>query len=119
MVDFSSINGAVTFDKDVDLIMQQVEILLDTHNGEVLGDYDFGTSLDRYIHNTNIGNQTISQAIQNYIRSNVELFGWNLEVNVEFLVGTMNDIMLVKIMFSKDGDIYEKTYKVSNGAIEY
>ena len=119
MIDFDSQEGAVVLDNEVDLIMQQVEILLDTRNGEVIGDYGYGTRLDVYLYNPNIGNKTVEDAIYSYITSNVELFGWQLEVDVEFLVGTHNDIMLVQISFSKNTDVYSKVYKVTEGSVEY
>jgi phage baseplate assembly protein W len=84
MVDFSSIPNFVTFESDIDIIMQQIEILFDTRNGEVLGSYDFGTRFDTYLYNPNIGNQTVAQEVQQYIISNVELFNWNVNVDVQF-----------------------------------
>ena len=119
MNDFDSQEGAITLDQDVDLIMQQVEIALDTRNGEILGNYEYGTRLDVYLYNPNIGNQTIEDAIYDYLTSNIELFGWQLDVKVEFMVGTNNDIMLLQITFSKNADSYSKIYKVTEGSVEF
>ena len=102
MIDFCDTTDAVILDQDVDLIMQQIEILFDTRNGDVLGEYDYGTRFDTYLFNPNIGNRTIEREVEDYITRNVELFGWQVTIEVEFLVGTQNDIMLMKVTFSKD-----------------
>ena len=119
MIDFCDTTDAVILDQDVDLIMQQIEILFDTRNGDVLGEYDYGTRFDTYLFNPNIGNQTIADEVTNYISRNVELFGWVVSVDVEFLLGIQNDIMLLKVTFSKNTDSYSKVYKVSQGSISY
>jgi len=120
MYDFSIIEDTVMWTEEVDLIMQQIEILLDTRNGEVLGEFGFGTRLDVYLYNPNIGNQTIANTIKSYITNNVDLFNWDLDVNVEFLAGTHNDILLLKITISDNKETaYTRTYKVSQGSVEY
>lgn len=119
MIDFCSTLDAVTLDQDVDLIIQQIEMLFDTRCGDVLGSYDFGTRFDTYLFNPNIGNHMVESEVQRYIEDNVELFGWIVSVNVEFIAGTQNDIMLMKVTFSKDTESYSKIYKVSQGAINY
>lgn len=119
MIDFCSTLDAVVLDQDVDLIIQQIEMLFDTRCGDVLGAYDFGTRFDTYLFNPNIGNQTIENEVTRYIENNVELFGWMVTVNVEFLVGTQHDIMLLKVTFSKETESYSKIYRVSQGAVDY
>lgn len=119
MIDFCSVPGAVILDNDVDLIIQQIEMLFDTRCGDVLGDYDFGTRFDTYLFNPNIGNHMVENEVTNYIEQNVELFGWQVSVQVEFLAGTQHDIMLMKVIFSKDSESYSKLYKVSQGSVDY
>ncbi len=119
MIDFCDTTDAVILNQDVDLIMQQIEILFDTRNGDVLGEYDYGTRFDTYLFNPNIGNRTIEREVEDYITRNVELFGWQVTIEVDFLVGTQNDIMLMKVTFSKDTDAYSKVYKVSQGVVVY
>lgn len=119
MIDFCSVQGAVVLDNEVDLIIQQIEMLFDTRPGEVLGQYDFGVSFDTYLFNPNIGSHMVENEVTNYITSNVELFGWSVDVKVEFLVGTQHDIMIMQVSFHKNTDVYTKLYKVSEGSIEY
>lgn len=119
MIDFCSTLDAVVLDGDVDLIIQQIEMLFDTRCGNVLGDYDFGTRFDTYLFNPNIGNHMVESEVKRYIEENVELFGWSVEVSVEFLAGTQHDIMLMKVTFGKESESYSKIYKVSQGAVDY
>ena len=119
MVDFCSTPGAVVLDDEVDLIIQQIDILFDTREGEVLGERDFGVRFDTYLWNPNIGSGMIESEVKSYIERNVELFGWDVSVKVEFLLGTEHDILLMQVSFHKDSDVYSKLYKVSHGAIEY
>lgn len=119
MIDFCSTPGAVVLDGEVDLIIQQIDILFDTRPGEVLGQYEFGAKFDNYLFNPNIGSHMIESEVTNLITSNVELFGWKVDVKVEFLVGTQHDIMIMQVAFRKDTDVYSKLYKVSHGSIDY
>jgi len=119
MIDFCNTQDAVVLEQDVDLIMQQIEILFDTRPGEVIGENTFGTKLDTYLFNPNIGNSMVETELTDYIRQNVELFDWDINVSVDFLVGTQHDIMLLKVSFYKNGEIYTKQYKVSQGSIDY
>lgn len=119
MIDFCTTEGAVTLNQEVDLIMQQIEVLFDTHPGDVIGYHDFGTEMSSYLFNPNIGNKLVESEVTRYIEQNVELFGWQLKVTVEFLAGTQNDILLLKVSFYKESDIYTRIYKVSKGAVDY
>lgn len=119
MIDFCSTLDAVVLDQDVDLIIQQIEMLFDTRCGDVLGAYDFGTRFDTYLFNPNIGNRMVESEVKRYIEENVELFDWEVAVNVEFLAGTQHDIMLMRVTFSKETESYTKIYKVTQGAVDY
>jgi hypothetical protein len=111
--------GAVVLTEDIDIILQQVDILLDTRRGEILGDYEHGTELSKYLFDPNIGPAAIEDELRSYISDNVEMFGWSFDVKVEFLMGTLNDIILLNIIIYNDKESYTKTYKVSEGSSEY
>lgn len=114
MIDYCNNTSNTVLEYEVDLIMQQIEILLDTNEGEVLGGESFGSDYDKFIHELNISNSYIEDYIKSDIESNIELFGWDLQVKVDLLVGEQNDIILVTISFTKDGETYERTYKIDS-----
>ena len=113
MIDFNlDYDDAVKYD-EVDLILQQVDILFDTSRGEVLGDVSYGTNYSDFLYNLQLSNDDIKYTIEQDL-SSLELFGYEYNVDVSILAGSENDIILVKISFLKDGDNFNKTYKIVN-----
>lgn len=112
MIDFNIDLGSPIKDRDIDLILQQIDILFDTIPGEVLGDTNFGSVYDRYLYNLQVSNIGISNQIMSDLGS-LELFGFTPDVQVYFLEGSENDIIMIKIILTRDREIYEKIYKVT------
>lgn len=119
MYDFCRIEEVPALNDEVDLIIQQIDILFDTHPGEVLGDISYGTNYSKYIHELNIGSEMIQSEIYSDIIENVELFGWDIEVEVKFMLGEQNDIIIVGIQFSKDSESYAKAYRIDKYREDY
>lgn len=116
MVDFCNNNSAIQLTSDIDNILQQIEIFLDTHDDEVLGE-DFGNNFDRFLFDVNIGNEFASKYIENSIRGKVDLADWNLTVKVSFIMGDYNDIMVIHMILSNGDDVYIKNYKMAEGSV--
>lgn len=112
MIDFNIDYNEPIKDYEVDLMLQQIDILFDTIPGEVLGDVNFGTDYDRYLYNLNISNEGVRSQVMTDLNT-LELFGFTPTVNVYFLQGTENDIIMIKINLSKQGEVYEKIYKIT------
>lgn len=124
MIDICRSEDSIILNHEVDLIIQQIDILFDTTPGEVLGSPDYGADFERFLFELNLGSETIANYIRNTIYANVELFDWNVEVEVRFMVGELNDIMLVGIRFSQGSESYSHVYKITHSsdesdAIEY
>ena len=117
MIDLCNTNDAPILDQDLDLILQQIEILFDTRPRDVLGDPDFGINFEDYLYNTSLGNKTVATQISSYINTHIETFDWRVSVNVDFLAGSDNDILMIMVSVSKDGDTYSKIYKVTEGGV--
>ena len=117
MTDFCNTMDAVVLENDIDLILQQIEILLDSSPGDVIGDSNFGCRFEDYLYQTSLGNKTVATRIATNILSNVELFDWHLDVKVEFLAGTENDILMFRIEVYKETESYSKIYKVTQGDV--
>lgn len=96
---------------EVDLIIQQVDILFDTSRGEVLGDISYGTNYSDFLYNLQISNEDIKYTIERDL-SSLELFGYTYDVKVDILMGSENDIILVKISFQNENDYFDKSYKI-------
>ncbi len=117
MIDLCNTTDAVVLENDIDLVLQQIEILFDTSPGDVLGDYNFGTRFEDYLFDTSLGNHTVASQISSIIRNNVDLMGWDLTVEVDFLAGSDNDILMFRITVSKEVESYSKIYSVTQGDV--
>ena len=111
-MDFSRTTNNVILNTEAELIIQQIDILLDTDKGEVLGDPTYGSDYDKFLHELNVGNEYVQDYIYNHITDNVDLFGWELTIEVQFMMGTANDIILVGIEISNNQESYTKVYKI-------
>lgn len=112
MIDFNIKTNSGVINKDIDLILQQIDILFDTNKGEVLGDEFFGTQYDKYLYKLNISNEGLRSEVLSDLNK-IELFGFTPNVEVFLLQGTEQDIAIINIQLSRDSEIYEKTYKIS------
>lgn len=112
MNDFSLNTSYGSLKDEVLLIIQQLDILFDTNQGDVLGDENFGTQYDKYLHNLKISNEGLRHEVMSDL-STLELFDWVPDVEVYLLQGSQQDIALINIKLYKEDKIYEKTYKIA------
>lgn len=118
MIDFSRATSTPTIENTAEFVLQQIDILLDTDKGEVLGEPRFGSDYDKFLYELNISNTYIENYIYNNITENVDLMGWELSVHVDLMVGTKTDIILVEISVSKNNDVFSKVYKIDTSIVE-
>lgn len=111
MIDFCLNDNKCYTNNELELIVQQIDILFDTTPNDVLGSDQYGSNYDRYLHNLKISNEGLRQKVLSDM-SEIELFGWDYDVNVYLLEATMDDIALVNIILSNGSHKYEKTYKI-------
>lgn len=111
MIDFCLDTNKDSVNDEISLIIQQIDILFDTNPNEVLGQENFGTQYDRYLHNLKISNENLKMAVLNDLYS-LELFDYSPNVDIILLHGTTQDIALVNISLKRDDSYYEKTYKI-------
>lgn len=112
MVDFSLTTQAPTITRDVDNVLQQIDMLFDTLKGEVIGEPYYGSDFTQYIWDLKMSNSEIASYVSSIISSNVKLLDFEYNVNVELLEGTQNDIILITISLRRDYEFEEKTYKI-------
>ena len=112
MVDFSINKDEVILTGDVELVIQQLDLLFDTNTNEVFAE-EYGTWFEEFLYDLNISNSYISEYTKNMIVNNVNLMGFNVDVNTQLCAGTEHDIILVSIDLKRDYEEYSKTYKLS------
>lgn len=112
MIDFNLNQGSPVLNRDIDLILQQIDMLFDTKPKEVFGDERFGSKYDEYLYRLKISNTSLEQLIKRDI-SNLNLFGFFVDVRVNLLYGTEKDIALIEIELTRDEESYQQIYKIS------
>jgi hypothetical protein len=111
MRDFSLDENSIFVDDDLDLILQQIDILFDTHIGEVLGEF-YGSDFEKYLWDLNISAADISEYVEDIITTYINLFDYTLSVDTQCFQGTQNDIILITISLKNESQSIEKTYKL-------
>jgi len=85
---------------DLECFLQQVEMILTTRRGDVLGEPKFGVNLEDFLWNYRVS----SSQIENEVRSQIELYCSELtqkipyQVQVSFIKGEIVDSILVDIL---------------------
>lgn len=94
-----------------ELILQQIDILFDTQDGDIIGE-KWGTKFEDFLWDLNMSASDISSYTEDVIRTNINLFGWQVKVSTDILQGSQNDIILITVKLSDTLTQFEKTYKV-------
>lgn len=111
MTDFSIGNDRAAINRDLDVVLQQIDILFDTVPGEVFGQESYGTDYERFLWDLQISSNAIQTQILSDIRS-LNLMGFVPQVDVLLMQGTERDIIIVDIFLRRSGYTFEKTYKI-------
>jgi hypothetical protein len=112
MVDFNLEAGNPVVTTNIKNALQQIDILFDAYKGEVYGDESFGTDYARLLYDLKLSNESIKQQVLTDLNS-LDLCGYTPNVNVYLLQGTERDIAIIDIKLYKNGEVYNKSYKIS------
>lgn len=112
MVDLSLDNIDVVKTTDLENVIQQIEMLFDTSPFEVIGEPNYGSDFEKFLWNLTASNYDIENYIRSRIQNEVDLLGFTVDVEVNLMEGTENDIILADITISRDGYNYNKTYRI-------
>lgn len=85
-------------DDEIAQLLTQIETLLFTRRGDVLGNPDFGVNLEDYVYEFQYNNYQIKNIVVNQIASYIPLAGkYNVKVNVDFTEETDRSVMFLDI----------------------
>lgn len=94
-------DGILQTESQTDLVVNKLEMILATNNGDFIADPEFGANLTHYLWETNASAIKIKQAIVGQINKYIpELNKTEYRVNVSISKGTLRDIMLVDIIIN-------------------
>lgn len=83
----------------IEQYLQEIELLLSTRKGEVLGEYSLGCDLEDLIYGLNLSEGPIKASIWDQITSYCSLHKvFKTDLNVNFYRGTERDIAVIDIV---------------------
>lgn len=92
-----------------DMLLQEIDILFSTDQTEILNGGTNWANLRDYVFKTSISNNTLSNKLKNFIYEECpSAEGMNIEVDVNFIRGTLNDMCVVTVVV-KDNDVIKST----------
>jgi len=87
----------------LEMFLQEIEMVLGTPPTTVLGKSTFGVGLQTYLHNFNVGESELKQAINQQITLNCALSGeFRYSINVEFYKIGTSDSAIIDILVEDD-----------------
>lgn len=90
--------NVVEIESELDTIIQQVDMILFTKQGEVLMAPEFGVNLEKYLFETNWNSEVIKNIIREQIRNYVYVSGsYTVDVDVNFIHWAYNVAMIVDL----------------------
>jgi phage baseplate assembly protein W len=91
-------NNVIEHQDVYEATLSKIRMILFTNKGDVLGEPDFGTSLEDYVFETRVSGEDIKKMILQQIVTYVpESEFFNIDVSVSFRKGATNDTCFVDI----------------------
>jgi hypothetical protein len=86
-------------ESSLEIFLQQIDMILTTEKGSVLGDPEFGLNLDQYLWSFSGGSGSIRQEIERQIANYIFLQDpIDYQIDVNFIAGEIYDTMLIDIL---------------------
>lgn len=112
MVDFNLNEGEPLITDDIDCIIQQIDILFDTTQGDLLGDITYGTDYSYLLYDLKMSAEGLKDHMMSDLNQ-LDLLGFEPEVSVYLMQGTERDIALIQVDLRRYSEKYTKTYKIT------
>jgi hypothetical protein len=97
--DPSFVPDKIEITENLEYLVIQIEMILFTRRGDVLGDDGFGASLDDLIFSTNLSGSAIENIVRDQIKSYVPLANtYNVDTRCEFYKGVEKDTAVLDIV---------------------
>ena len=89
---------SIIVDTTLQVIVNKIEMVLFTNQGDFIGDVNFGANLSYYLWETNVSSDYIQGVIQQQFNTYIpELSTYNPIINLQMMEGTLSDILVVNI----------------------
>lgn len=97
--------------KELEYVLQQIEILFSTSCGDLLGDTSYGTNYEYYLYELKLDADVLASHVLQDLNS-IDLMGWQPSVEVFLSQGTERDIALIEINLRKNSEAHKQYYKI-------
>jgi len=88
----------VQTNSEIEMLITQIQTILFTNSGEVMGDAGFGCDLEKLVYELGVNEHNIRSKIVNQLNTHCPLAQkYNLDVQVDFVKGTVRDIAFIDI----------------------
>jgi hypothetical protein len=90
----------IEIEERLDIFLQQLEMIITTKKGSVLGDPNFGVNLDSYIWNFGVSSNNIKQEIFSQISDYIDYDASrdiSYDIEISFLKGEIWDTIIVDV----------------------
>lgn len=85
-------------DNEISMLLSQIETVLFTRRGDVLGKPEFGTNLEDYVYELQYNNYQIKNIVSKQISSYIPLASkYNVTVDVDFIEDSTRYVMFLDI----------------------
>lgn len=92
-------SGRIVEDDEVEVIVQKLEMILFTNQGEVLGDINIGANLEYYLWQTKVSTNTLKRKVDEQISKYVpELVNLGYDLSLDIFEGTIQDILYLNFI---------------------
>jgi phage baseplate assembly protein W len=93
------IDTALEHSEEVEMLLGKIMMILKTRKGEVLGDPDFGVSLEDYLFTFELNEERIrSEIFDQIIMYMPEAENFNLKLEIKRFKGTVRDLILLDFL---------------------
>lgn len=91
-------SNGIEENSDLEIFLQQLDMIMTTQKGSVLGDPEFGLSLDSYLWTLQGGSSTVKQEIQQQITKYTDLEDpIDYDIDVNFIAGEIWETILIDV----------------------
>lgn len=88
--------NTLDFSDEIEMLISKILMILNTRKGDVLGDYNFGVSIEDLLFTFELSDSELETKILNQIRKYVfEAQKFNLELSIKRFRGQVRDIVLL------------------------
>lgn len=95
-------DGEIIVEDILKVIVNKIEVVLFTNQGEFIGDTNLGCSLELLLWSTNVSTDFIKNSIQEQFDKYIpELRNYNTSLDVQIMEGTLSDILIINITLNE------------------